>query len=527
MTFTHLPEGKIRELIEAAISHGLHKRRDALLAVLSDEITSNLPVLPIPRDQLASDLRALNRRLARDGTLPIKQWLEEAVHLIGGGEDAASFQRALDGLDVSQPQGPTLTDSVGLSEIQEKVIHTDDRKPFWFLKKGLIAGASVAKLDVPQYRATNRSGSYVHGTGWLIGPELLMTAFHVVNARDDDEFANDEDLHLQIKYMTATFGFDRDDDRGTSIEVTGLAASDRRLDYAVVRLASSPRTRPLQLAPQQPKTRKKSRSALNIIQHPDGESKRVAIRNNLLTSMTDRDLYYFTDTSPGASGAPVLDDDWQVVALHRATTINLQQVENFQGQKSAYVNVGTRIDQIREHLRTFHSEVWGEINRAEHSEEVAETHEATVTYLPGVRREPDRRVPDTKRLEEMVATLDRLAAEIISSYGAGRPEYLWVKAEAVELLGLMGAELEAIAPKVHPDSAWPDPLLFRLDEALRLLVDAVERVRGHLYDLEPGAYVSQRLSDYEAMHKTLRDRWSTFRREFRHYWDNSQPDGRA
>lgn len=29
-------------------------------------------------------------------------------------------------------------------------------------------------------------------------------------------------------------------------------------------------------------------------------------------------LHYRTDTAPGSSGAPVFNDQWQVVALHRA-----------------------------------------------------------------------------------------------------------------------------------------------------------------------------------------------------------------
>jgi len=56
---------------------------------------------------------------------------------------------------------------------------------------------------------------------------------------------------------------------------------------------------------------------VNIIQHPRGQSRRVAFRNNRVLSVEDAQrLIYETDTEPGSSGSPVLNDQWQLVALH-------------------------------------------------------------------------------------------------------------------------------------------------------------------------------------------------------------------
>ena len=43
-----------------------------------------------------------------------------------------------------------------------------------------------------------------------------------------------------------------------------------------------------------------------------------AIRNNFFVGKGDQpfQIRYLTDTDQGSSGSPVLDDDWQVVALH-------------------------------------------------------------------------------------------------------------------------------------------------------------------------------------------------------------------
>jgi len=57
---------------------------------------------------------------------------------------------------------------------------------------------------------------------------------------------------------------------------------------------------------------------VNIIQHPNGEPKQLVLRNNEIVDTPDRFLTYKTDTSPGSSGSPVYNDQWEVVALHHA-----------------------------------------------------------------------------------------------------------------------------------------------------------------------------------------------------------------
>jgi hypothetical protein len=54
--------------------------------------------------------------------------------------------------------------------------------------------------------------------------------------------------------------------------------------------------------------------AVNIVQHPRGEHKQVAFRNNLVSAADATIVRYFTDTDHGSSGSPVCDDHWRVVA---------------------------------------------------------------------------------------------------------------------------------------------------------------------------------------------------------------------
>lgn len=55
---------------------------------------------------------------------------------------------------------------------------------------------------------------------------------------------------------------------------------------------------------------------VNVIGHPMGRLKEIALRDNALVQRLDDFLHYRTDTEPGNSGSPVFNDQWEVVALH-------------------------------------------------------------------------------------------------------------------------------------------------------------------------------------------------------------------
>ena len=53
---------------------------------------------------------------------------------------------------------------------------------------------------------------------------------------------------------------------------------------------------------------------VTIVQHPRGEKKQIALRENRIVDVLDSFLHYEADTEPGSSGSPVFDDRWQVSA---------------------------------------------------------------------------------------------------------------------------------------------------------------------------------------------------------------------
>ncbi|WP_052700777.1 DNA/RNA non-specific endonuclease [Methylocucumis oryzae] len=205
----------------------------------------------------------------------------------------------------------------------ERVIGRNDLLRSNYLKRGELAAAAVGRIDVPSEFGS--SGSW--GTGFLITPRLMITNNHVIPKPEDAkraviELGYERDENGQFK-ISRRFRLDPDsafitvdmDDLDFTLVAVMVRSEDgvSNLDeFGFLRLDKG--RRKVQVG-----------EFVTIIQHPNGEEKYIAIRENQVLQIGgDGDgfrkdfLWYVSDTAPGSSGSPVFNDDWQVVALHHS-----------------------------------------------------------------------------------------------------------------------------------------------------------------------------------------------------------------
>ena len=176
-------------------------------------------------------------------------------------------------------------------------------KPISFLEVGLQRARAVVKVVRPD-------GS---GSGFLVGGNLLITNHHVL-----DSIASAKAAAVLCNYQQTVAGLDAETVRCEldPDSPSGVFLTDEADDWTVVRVKDDPTARFGALA-----LRRKAvvlYDHVNIIQHPGGGPKQIALTNNLVVYADVDRLQYLTDTLPGSSGSPVFDDDWDVVALHHS-----------------------------------------------------------------------------------------------------------------------------------------------------------------------------------------------------------------
>jgi V8-like Glu-specific endopeptidase len=81
---------------------------------------------------------------------------------------------------------------------------------------------------------------------------------------------------------------------------------------------------------------------VNIIQHPAGEHKQIALYHNVVVGFNNSRIQYLTDTLPGSSGSPVFNSKWEVVALHHAGS----RTKIIDSPTTALINEGININLI-------------------------------------------------------------------------------------------------------------------------------------------------------------------------------------
>jgi endonuclease G, mitochondrial len=217
--------------------------------------------------------------------------------------------------------------------VLERIINTPDFVDVRYLEAGSRASHAVGRVDIQDH-----AGRVVgFGTGSLVTSRLLLTNHHVL---PDAETAAASLIEFNFED-----GIDGQplQPRRFPLDPAAFFLANEELDFALVAVSASP--------PQltqfgfNPMIRAEGKAIagdfVTIVQHPEGQKKQVALRDNRIVDVFDNFLHYEADTQPGSSGSPVFNDQWELVALHHASVPAPEHPE-----LGKFVNEGIRVSRL-------------------------------------------------------------------------------------------------------------------------------------------------------------------------------------
>lgn len=206
-------------------------------------------------------------------------------------------------------------------------------RPNTLCPTGVLPTAAAVARCVAHVAVTTPARSW-SGTGFLVGPDLLLTGNHVLPRAD---LALTTTFRFNYQYDADGRPERPDDYTGAP---GGLFHTSKDLDYTLVRLAGCPGDRwtYLPLGAETPAIGDR----VSIVGHPAGQPKQIAMRDNVVEYVGGGVVQYVTPALPGASGAPVLTDEWRVCAVHHAAS----PVTDPATSRTFFRNEGTSVSAI-------------------------------------------------------------------------------------------------------------------------------------------------------------------------------------
>jgi len=285
---------------------------------------------------------ALVRPLRQDVIEIYRKYAEAVLGGAAGAEVDAKVRAAYEGLGLSPPV-----------RVQEHGV------PMPGIEAGPVSGlqalvnAGLLNLDTEQWRTlwqrrercvcrVELAGQPL-GTGFLVGPDTLLTNYHVVESVIRKTVSPSQ-LVFRFGYKKlsnveiSTGATVRAHATNWLVDASDCSTGERAgtpdtpppttndLDFALVRLATDFGNQItaategaavrgwIEVAPASPALR--VGMPLLILQHPRTAPLQIGMDTRAVQTCTDARVRYATNTEPGSSGSPCFDFDWNLVALH-------------------------------------------------------------------------------------------------------------------------------------------------------------------------------------------------------------------
>ncbi len=226
----------------------------------------------------------------------------------------------------------------------------------WRERLGQIEG-QVCRIEIAA------PSGLTFGTGFLLGPDVLMTNYHVMEsvilgqqgmAPNSKAGTTASDVILRFDYKQLANGGTinpgteyRLADAAWLLDHSPYVADNRlpqpdELDYVLLRIDGEPGYDRIghNAEPEAPKRGWIEAPAahpgfrpgdpLFIVQHPAGDPLKLAFDTNAILDVNENGtiVRYTTNTLPGSSGSPCFDSNWTLVALHHSGDPNWKPTYN-------------------------------------------------------------------------------------------------------------------------------------------------------------------------------------------------------
>ena len=180
--------------------------------------------------------------------------------------------------------------------------------PRRFLARAMELSGAVGRIVI-----RIPDGDLWYGTGFMISPDLMVTCHHVLDTPDtagsgelwldyyeevDGSFAQPIKLQLAPQTFFAT---------SAELDLSVVAVDKRSAEYSrlgersYIGVSASP---PI------------IGERVNIIHHPQGEPQQFSINDGQVVDVLENHLHYDASTNQGSAGAPVFNDQWELIAIH-------------------------------------------------------------------------------------------------------------------------------------------------------------------------------------------------------------------